>query len=474
MKAKTAVSEPRAKQAVKPRAGHLPPDDGLLAHAHMQWQFGDWASLTKLDHKALSKHPHKGLLALLSGAAHLQLGNVEAAQACLHTAHAAGCSQQLIAKTLISGVHNTLGRAFAVDGQQGKSTSHFGNAVNLAPLQGDAKLARKARETEELARLGIPVLGDAPSTPDTFRVDELLKQALARAPHAPALLIAAAESAQRLGQHQEAIRLWQQLAAADGERMPQPYYDRLEQAYATIEGFPLGSPDEEQLRGDGDKHDILKKIHALLEPANYLEIGVQSGKSLALASCPAIGVDPMPLIKTPLGPRAQLVRATSDEFFESRAGQMIPAPLELVFIDGMHLFEYALRDFINTEKFAEPHTVVVIDDIFPGHPAQAERDRRTRAWTGDVWKVLVTLQQHRPDLKLLTLDAFPTGLLCITGLNRNDHTLQTLYDEILQGFDSASRPPEDIVARKSSVSCKSGQLEHFIEAVKVGRGKAKT
>lgn len=474
MKAKTAVSEPQAKQAVKPRAGRPTPDDGLLAQAHMQWQFGDWVSLSQLDHEALNNHPHKGMLALLSAAAHLQLGNMEAAQACLHNAQAGGCSQQLIAKTLIAGVHNTLGRAFAVDGQPSKSTSHFGSAVSLAPFQGDARLAQKARETEELARLGIPVLGDVPSAPDTFRVDELLKQALVRAPHAPALLIAAAESAQRLGQHQEAIRLWQQLAAADGERMPQPYYDRLEQAYATIEGFPLGSPDEEQLRGDGDKHDTLKKIHALLQPANYLEIGVQSGKSLALANCPAIGVDPMPLIKTPLGPRAQLVRATSDEFFESRAGQMIPAPLELVFIDGMHLFEYALRDFINTEKHADAHTLVVIDDIFPGHPAQAERDRRTRAWTGDVWKLLVTLQQHRPDLKLLMLDAFPTGLLCITGLNRNDHTLQALYDEILQSFDPASRPPEDIVARQSSVSCKSGQLEQFIEAVKVVRGKAKT
>ncbi len=141
-----------------------------------------------------------------------------------------------------------------------------------------------------------------------------------------------------------------------------------------------------------------------MQPNNYLEIGVQTGKSLALASCPAIGVDPMPQIKSPLGPHAQLVRATSDEFFESRASKMISAPLELVFIDGMHLFEYAFRDFINIEKYAEAHTVVVIDDIFPGHPAQAERDRHTRAWTGDVWKLLVTLQQHRADLNLLMLD----------------------------------------------------------------------
>ena len=29
-----------------------------------------------------------------------------------------------------------------------------------------------------------------------------------------------------------------------------------------------------------------------------------------------------------------------------------PAPtLDLVFIDGMHLFEYALRDFMNVERY---------------------------------------------------------------------------------------------------------------------------
>jgi hypothetical protein len=63
-------------------------------------------------------------------------------------------------------------------------------------------------------------------------------------------------------------------------------------------------------------------------------------------------------------------------------------------------------------------------------------------------------------------------LLCITGLNRNDNTLQAHYEEILQSFDPASRPPEGILTRMSAMSCKSEQLERFIEEVKVVRGKA--
>jgi hypothetical protein len=480
VKAKEAITKPNLGKKVGYTAKQLPQkhkettiyDDVLLASAHMQWYFADWVSLSKLAHEDLLQNSHKPILILLSAAAHLQIGDQETAKSLIKNARASGCSQELISKTLISGAHNSLGRAFAVDGQKDKSLLHFDYSVKFAPIYGDMRLALHARSRQELASLGIPVLGDLDSVSDLpIQIHELLKQALAQSPLDPALLIATAESEQRQGHYQDAIRLWQRLAVADGEQMPTSYYDRLEQAYACIGSFPLGSKEEEQLRGDGDKHEILKKIHFLLQPNNYLEIGVQAGKSLSLASCPAIGVDPMPQIKRSLGSNVQLIRTSSDEFFLSHAARTINTPLDLVFIDGMHFFEYALRDFMNTEKYADAYTLVLIDDIFPGHPAQADRDRRTRAWTGDVWKLLVTLKQHRPDLKLLMLDVFPTGLLCITGLNRNDHTLQTHYEKILQSFDPASRPTDEILMRQSSVSCSSSQLEQFIEEIKVLRGK---
>ncbi|WP_337133804.1 class I SAM-dependent methyltransferase, partial [Staphylococcus aureus] len=94
----------------------------------------------------------------------------------------------------------------------------------------------------------------------------------------------------------------------------------------------------------------------------------------------------------------KLVRSTSDEFFFKHANEFLKQPPDLAFIDGMHLFEYALRDFINIERHSSSNTLVVIDDIYPNHPAQAERDRRTRAWTGDVWKLHAILTDYRPDL----------------------------------------------------------------------------
>lgn len=435
----------------------------MLEAARTQWQFGDWASLAQIDNETLNRHPHRAELALLSAAGHLQQGNPQAARACIQLARIAGCPPRLMSQVLIAGVYNSLGRAAAIGGQEAKALQHFEQATQLPALHGDAALTHQARASEQFTQLGLPYLWKTKTFSErAFYTEMLLEQAIQQAPTAPALLMALAETEQRRGKYEEAVRYWQKLAAVDGQKMPQAFYDRLDQAYSQLKSFPPGSPDVERLQGDGDKHEILGKTHALLQPRSYLEIGVQTGKSLALASCPAIGVDPMPQIKSKLGANAKIIRATSDDFFAGEAKSLITEPLELVFIDGMHLFEYVLRDFMNVERYSSPHTLVVIDDIYPGHPAQADRNRRTRAWTGDVWKLLVTLQRFRPDLVFLTLDAYPTGLLFITGLDEQSTVLQNSYEEILNIFKKLASPPEDILKRKSAFSCKSGELEGFI------------
>jgi len=36
-------------------------------------------------------------------------------------------------------------------------------------------------------------------------------------------------------------------------------------------------------------------------------------------------------------------------------------------------------------------------------------------WSGDVWKAVVLLRRHRPDLTVTTMDVSPTGMAVITG-----------------------------------------------------------
>src|SRR5699024_1868102 len=68
--------------------------------------------------------------------------------------------------------------------------------------------------------------------------------------------------------------------------------------------------------GDCPKHEVLKRIQNRLNPKFYLEIGVQTGKSLVLAPQKAIGVDPKPQLKYQLPERIEIVSLKSDDFFE--------------------------------------------------------------------------------------------------------------------------------------------------------------
>ena len=165
----------------------------------------------------------------------------------------------------------------------------------------------------------------------------------------------------------------------------------------------------------------------------YVEIGVRDGHSLKLAQGPAIGIDP-DFQLDPAESQAALYRETSDEFFERHAEEAVRCPIDLAFIDGLHLFEYALRDFINIEKWASPTGLIVIDDIFPNCAAQGSRHRRTRAWTGDVWRSLLCLGDMRPDLILLPLDCAPSGLLLVAGLDPGNPTLRERYEPITRHY----------------------------------------
>ena len=42
-------------------------------------------------------------------------------------------------------------------------------------------------------------------------------------------------------------------------------------------------------------YQFLRRIHVETRPNSYLEIGVETGATLNLATCPAVGVDPAPL-----------------------------------------------------------------------------------------------------------------------------------------------------------------------------------
>ena len=190
------------------------------------------------------------------------------------------------------------------------------------------------------------------------------------------------------------------------------------------------------------RHEFLYALHQLLKPRGYLEIGVQFGTSLRLASCPATGVDPNPQVHGALGPNASIFAETSDDFFAKN--RELP-PIDLAFIDGMHLAENAFRDFLNIEQVANENTVVVFDDVLPRNQGEAAREQCPGDWTGDVWKVEPILRDQRPDLNLHLVDTEPTGLLVVTNLapeiRHFSADLASVYGDTV---------PDDVLTRKNA------------------------
>lgn len=187
-----------------------------------------------------------------------------------------------------------------------------------------------------------------------------------------------------------------------------------------------------------DYHHYLSSFHQWIQPSAYLEIGIETGKTLKLAQSGtvAIGVDPNPVIQVPLPDSTKVFKLESDTFFEQHdLAQLIGKPtLDFAFIDGLHVFYQALRDFINVEKFCRPDTVVLIHDCLPLDRISSEPVRTTNVWSGDPWKVMAVLRKYRPDLTCFTIPTRPTGLGVITNLNPENTVLDEQYNEIIATY----------------------------------------
>jgi hypothetical protein len=203
-----------------------------------------------------------------------------------------------------------------------------------------------------------------------------------------------------------------------------------------------------------NRHEFLKGVHERLRPRSYLEIGVNDGRSLTLSRAKTIAVDPAFKVTSELACDLQLVKATSDDFFarEDPFAWFPRKTPDLAFIDGMHLFEFAFRDFINTERRSEPGGVIILDDMLPRSVHEAARDRYTDAWTGDVYKVATVLEQLRPDLTVVPIDTSPTGVVLVVGLDPTNTALSDRYDEILAEhvYDDPQQVPDEVLHRRSA------------------------
>lgn len=176
-----------------------------------------------------------------------------------------------------------------------------------------------------------------------------------------------------------------------------------------------------------------------------MEVGTEVGNSLRVARCASLAIDPNFRLKEGVigrKPVCVLHQSTSDEFFARHDPiEILGGPVDFAFLDGLHVFEFILRDFIGTEPSCLAGSLIALDDCCPRdhymtrptlYPEYPQPTRYPGFWTGDVWKMVPVLREYRPGMSFVTLDAQPTGMVVCSNLDPDDRTLSENYAEIVE------------------------------------------
>jgi len=216
--------------------------------------------------------------------------------------------------------------------------------------------------------------------------------------------------------------------------------------------------------------DVLSKVEEKINPEWYLEVGSRSGDSISKIKCNYLAIDPEFVIKNDVWNSAkfmQFFQMTSDDFFASKYLDKSGIKPDFAFIDGMHLFEYALRDFINCEKHMNKGGMVFFHDVCPFNYLMTTRDtdyvNSGLPWTGDVWKTMAVLVEYRPDLQIDVLTASRTGLGCVRGMDASNTVLSDNYDAIIEKYTSMEL--EDIGAKEYFDNVPLRDPENFLNSL---------
>ena len=139
------------------------------------------------------------------------------------------------------------------------------------------------------------------------------------------------------------------------------------------------------------RFDIINKIIKKKKFESYLEIGCQSDVNFSkIIIKNKIGVDPQ---------SGGTHRMTSDDFFKQNK-----STFDLIFIDGLHVYEQVLKDIENSIEILNHNGVILIHDCLPAKIWHQTIPQTHSSWNGDVWKSIVK-SRTRIDIDTYTIEA---------------------------------------------------------------------
>lgn len=171
--------------------------------------------------------------------------------------------------------------------------------------------------------------------------------------------------------------------------------------------------------------DVLKKRKSKV---NYFEIGVQTGLCFfKIKADNKVAIDPNFIIKikkrieayirNPSNFNNRFFELTSDDFFEQQSNFIKSiGGIDVIFIDGLHLYEQVVTDIENSLKYLNEGGVILVHDCNPLTANAAVRAYTSEevaamnlpgydyVWNGDVFKAITKLRSTRTDLKIAVLN----------------------------------------------------------------------
>lgn len=163
---------------------------------------------------------------------------------------------------------------------------------------------------------------------------------------------------------------------------------------------------------------VMRQLCRLYPAARYLEVGVWRGATFdKVPAARKVAVDPAFRLDPPAGerdePGTDYHEVTSDEYFAGLVGR--DELFDVIFLDGLHVYEQTLRDLMNALDHLQPDGVVVVDDTHPPSHLCSLPDRdeyfavrdyigeTDKRWMGDIYKLVWFVDTFCPHLTYRTI-----------------------------------------------------------------------
>lgn len=139
----------------------LEASNSLSTESIVRWHIGDWEYLVELAAEDVAQHSDKCLIAMFKAAALFQQGLLDAARTWVNQAIGWGADSKMLARIMLSGAHNSLGRAALLAGREPQAQSHIKEAMRIGCIELDghllfpARLMQQRKQVNPNPRLGL-------------------------------------------------------------------------------------------------------------------------------------------------------------------------------------------------------------------------------------------------------------------------------------------------------------------------------